>query len=122
MDIIKVHGNQFQLNTKYTSYIMHNEGGALCHTYYGKRLPDIDHGYMSNRGGGGCNFLSNLSKNLPHLDNARLEYPAFGEGGITAPAIEVLNSDGTNFVDLRVTDYIIHNGKPIIEWTTCFLC
>jgi len=115
MEIIKIMENQFQLNTKNTSYIMHNEGGALCHTYYGKRLPDADHSYMSNRGAGGTNFISRLSDNLPSLDNARLEYPGFGEGGITAPAIEVLNSDGTNFVDLRVTDYIIHNGKPQIE-------
>lgn len=44
-----------------------------------------------------------------------LEYPGFGEGGITTPAIEVLNSDGTNFVDLKVIDYFIHNGKPEIE-------
>lgn len=56
-----------------------------------------------------------MSKNLPTLDNALLEYPGFGEVGITAPAIEVLNSDGTNFVDLRVFDYCIHNGKPKID-------
>ena len=58
---------------------------------------------------------SNTSGNLPTLDNALLEYPVFGEGGITAHAIEVLNADGTNFVDLRVFDYCIHNGKPKID-------
>jgi len=115
MEIIKIMENQFQLNTKNTSYIMHNEGGLLCHTYYGKRLPDCDHGYMVPRWVINGGFSSNPSKNLPSLDNALLEYPAFGDGGITAPAIEVLNSDGTNFIDIRVTDFLIHNGKPKIE-------
>jgi len=115
MKIISVNKNQFQLNTLNTSYIMHSENGILCHTYYGKRLPDCDHSYMNKRYIYNCDFQSNISENLPALDNALLEYPAFGDGGITAPAIEVLNSDGTNFVDLRVTDFIIHNGKPEIE-------
>ena len=115
MNIIKVTGNQFQLNTQNTSYIMHNENGMLMHIYYGKRLPDCDHSYMAKRYRLGGDFQSNISENIPTLDNALLEYPAFGDGGITAPAIEVLNSDGTNFVDLRVTDYCIHNGKPEIE-------
>ena len=115
MDIIKTSNNQFQLNTLNTSYVMHNENGILCHTYYGKRLPDYNHGYMANRNRYPGDFRSNISENLPTLDNALLVYPAFGEGGIIAPAIEILNSDGTNFVDLRVIDYVIHNGKPEIE-------
>ena len=115
MNIIKTSNNQFQLNTLNTSYVMHNENGILCHTYYGKRLPDYNHGYMANRNRYPGDFRSNISENLPTLDNALLEYPAFGEGGIIAPAIEILNSDGTNFVDLRVIDYVIHNGKPEIE-------
>lgn len=115
MNIIKVTGNQFQLNTQNTSYVMHNENGMLMHIYYGKRLPDCDHSYMAKRYRLGGDFQSDISENIPTLDNALLEYPAFGDGGITAPAIEVLNSDGTNFVDLRVTDYCIHNGKPEIE-------
>lgn len=115
MNIININNNQFQLNTKNTSYIMHNENGMLCHTYYGKKLPDCDHSYMAKRDRYNGDFQSNISDKLPSLDNALLEYPAFGEGGIVAPAIEVLNSDGTNFVDLRVTDFKVHNGKPQIE-------
>ena len=107
--------NQFQLNTKTTSYVMHNENGVLVHTYYGKRLPDCDHSYMAKRYKYNGDFQSDITADLPTLDNALLEYPAFGEGGITSPAIEVLNADGTNFVDLRVTDFCIHNGKPKIE-------
>ena len=115
MDICIVKGNQFQLNTKNTSYVMHNENGLLCHTYYGKRLPDVDHGYMVKRNAYNSDIQSNISENVPTLDNALLEYPAFGEGGIVSPSIEVLNADGTNFVDLRVVDYIVHNDKPQIE-------
>lgn len=115
MDIIKVFNNQFQLNTNSTSYVMHNENGLLCHTYYGKRLPDCDHSYMTKRYRFGGDFQTEISENIPTLNNALLEYPAFGEGGITAPAIEVLNADGTNFVDLRVTEYCVHNSKPPIE-------
>ena len=115
MNIIEIAGNQFQINTLNTSYVMHNENGMLVHTYYGKRLLDCDHGYMAKRYKYNGNFQSEISENLPTLDNALLEYPAFGEGGINAPAIEVLNADGTNFVDLRVVEYCIHNGKPEIE-------
>ena len=94
---------------------MHNENGVLCHTYYGKRLPDCDHSYMVKRQWYNGDFQSNVSENLLSLDNALLEYPAFGDGGITNPALEVLNADGTNFVDLKVVDYTIHNGKPEIK-------
>ncbi len=122
MDIIYIKDNQFQLNTLNTSYVMHNENGVLCHTYYGKRLPDCDHGYMTKRCRYNCDFQSNISENLPALDNALLEYPAFGDGGITHPALEVLNSDGTNFVDLRVTDYTVHDGKPAIDGLPAAYC
>jgi len=115
MNIIFVSGNQFQLNTKNTSYIMHNENGILVHSYYGKRLPDCDHSYMAKRCRYNGDSQSNISENLPSLDNALLEYPAFGDGGIISPAIEVLNSDGTNFVDLRFIDYCLHKSKPEIE-------
>ena len=115
MNIIKVTGNQFQLNTENTSYVMHNENGLLCHTYYAKRLPDCDHGYMAKRCRYNGDIQSNISENVPTLENALLEYPAFGEGGIVAPAIEVLNDDGTNFADFRIKEYFVHNGKPQIE-------
>lgn len=113
--MINITCNQFQLNTKNTSYVMHNENGMLCHTYYGKRLPDCDHGYMAKRCRYNGDIQSNISENVPTLDNALLEYPAFGEGGIVSPTIEVLNEDGTNFADFRVLEYVIHNGKPEIE-------
>lgn len=113
--IIVVKDNQFQLNTKNTSYVMHNENGLLTHTYYGKRLPVGDHGYMAKRCRYNGDFQSNISDNLPTLDNALLEYPTFGDGGITAPALEVLNADGTNFAEIKVAGYNITNGKPQIE-------
>lgn len=115
MNIISLLNNQFQLNTKNTSYVMHNENGILVHTYYGKKLPDSDHSYMTKRCRYNGDFQSNISDNLPTLDNALLEYPAFGDGGIINPSIEVLNADGTNFVDLRMIEFCIHNGKPVIE-------
>lgn len=115
MNIVNITNNQFQLNTKNTSYIMHNENGLICHSYYGTRLPDCDHSYMAKRCRYNGDFQSNVSENLPALDNALLEYPAFGEGGIVSPAIEVLNADGTNFVNLIVIGYFVHNSKPQIE-------
>ena len=115
MNIIYIENNQFQLNTQNTSYIMHNENGVLCHSYYGKRLPDSDHSYMAKRYIYNGDIQSNISENVPTLENVLLEYPAFGEGGITNPAVEVLNSDGTNFADFRVSDYVIHNSKPQIK-------
>ena len=122
MKIINTINKQFQLNTKNTSYVMHNENGVLCHTYYGKRLPDCDHSYMVKRQWYNGDFQSNVTENLPTFDNALLEYPAFGDGGITNPALEVLNADGTNFVDLRVVDYIVHNGKPEINGLPATYC
>lgn len=122
MNIIKITNNQFQLNTKNASYVMHNENGVLCHTYYGKRLPDCDHSYMVKRQKYNGDFQSDASENVPTLDNALLEYPVFGDGGIVSPALEVLNADGTNFADLRVVDYIVHNGKPEITGLPAAYC
>ena len=113
--MITITKNLYQLNTKNTSYIMSNEGGILTHLYYGNRLPNEDHSYMAKRYRYNGNFQSNISENIPSLDSALLEYPAFGDGGITVPAIEILNADGTNYVDLRIVDCNIHNGKPKIE-------
>ena len=115
MSFIKISENQFQLDTKNTSYVMHSENGMLVHSYYGKHLPQGDHSYMTKRGRHTCDYLSDISENIPALDNAVLEYPAFGDGGITNPAIEVLNSDGSNYVDFRVVDSVIHDGKPKID-------
>ncbi len=122
MKTIDIYKNQFQLNTKNTSYVMHNENGVLCHTYYGKRLPDCDHSYMVKRQWYNGDFQSNVSENVPTLDNALLEYPVFGDGGITNPALEVLNADGTNFADLKVVDYVIHSGKPAIDGLPAAYC
>ncbi len=122
MNIIKITNNQFQLNTKNTSYVMHNENGVLCHTYYGKRLPDCDHGYMVKRQWYNGDFQSNVSENVLSLDNALLEYPVFGDGGITSPALEVLNADGTNFAELKIIDFIVQNGKPVIEGLPAAYC
>ena len=122
MNIIKITNNQFQLNTKNASYVMHNENGVLCHTYYGKRLTDCDHSYMVKRQKYNGDFQSDASENVPTLDNALLEYPVFGDGGIVSPALEVLNADGTNFADLRVVDYIVHNGKPEINGLPAAYC
>ena len=60
-EVIFISGNQFQLNTKNTSYVMHNENGILTHTYYGKSLPVADHGYMAKRCRYNGDFQSNVS-------------------------------------------------------------
>jgi len=115
MDIIKIFGNQIQIDTQNSTYLMHNENGVLCHLYYGKKLPDCDHTYFAKRYAYNSDIQSYIGENVPTLENALLEYPVFGEGGIVSPATEILNSDGSNFADLRIKDYVIHNGKPKID-------
>ncbi|MDL2287706.1 alpha-galactosidase, partial [Eubacteriales bacterium OttesenSCG-928-G02] len=50
----------------------------------------------------------------PILDDIPQEYSAFGRGDLRNPALEVINSDGTNIADLQYKSYKIIKGKPSI--------
>lgn len=110
---IKVNGTQFQLDTANTSYVMQVCEGYLIHTYWGQKLDDGDHGYMHREFGRAafCSHLENCRGLI--LDDVQLEYPCFGRGDLRSPAIEVINTDGTDIVDLKYDSYQILSEKPM---------
>lgn len=105
---------QFQLNTKSSSYIMQVREGFLTHLYWGSRLADGDHSYFFREQGRAA--FSPRMENCKGfiLDDIPLEYPCWGRGDMRTPALEIENADGSDIVDLRYMDYSVHGGKPKI--------
>lgn len=103
----------FSLATKHTSYQFRvAEFGFLEHLYYGRKVSDslaflpvrIRHGYEAN----------------PHeaekdrtvcLDVIQQEYPGFGVSDFKVHALSILNTDGSNCVDLRYKSHSARKGK-----------
>lgn len=105
---------QFQLNTRSSSYVMQVRDGFLLHLYWGGRLEDGDHSYFFREQGRAA--FSPRMENCKGfiLDDVPLEYPCWGRGDLRSPALEIVNPDGSNIVDLRYEGYRIIPGKPRI--------
>lgn len=104
---------QLALHTANTSYIMQVREGFLLHLYWGRKTLG-DSGYMFRTQGRAA-----FSPCMEHcegfiLDDVPLEYPCWGRGDMRTPALEVINPDGSDIIDLRVKKYDVIEGKPSI--------
>ena len=105
---------QFQLNAGSSSYVMNVFGGYLMHLYWGNTLPEGDHSYMA--GMFGRSSFEACEEGAWYSPNTiRQEFPCTGGAGVRKTAIEVINADGSDIVDLRYDSYRLHAGKPRIE-------
>ncbi len=110
---ITIKEKQFQIDTANSSYVMQVCEGYLVHTYWGKKLDTGDHSYM-HREYGRAAFCSHLEKcEGLILDDVQLEYPGFGRGDLRSPAVEVINTDGSDIIDLQYDSYRILTEKPM---------
>ena len=114
------HAMQFQVDTAHTSYVMRVKEGFLEHVYWGERLDVCDHSYM-RREIGRASFSPRLEGcRGPILDDLPLEYPCFGRGDLRSPALEVINSDGSDIADLRYVSHKVIEGKPALKGLPAF--
>lgn len=104
---------QLQLDTKNSSYVMRVKDSYLQHVYYGAKLNKADHSYMrweQGRAAFSCHMEDCV---FPILDDLPLEYPCFGRGDLRNPALEIINPDGSDIVDLHYKSHRVVPGKPM---------
>lgn len=107
----------FHLHNDQISYLLAIEdGGTLCHLYFGKsikeyhgelRYPRLDRGFSGNLPG---SLDRTFSK-----DSLPQEYSSAGEMDFRTPATIVRQPDGSNAVFLIYEKYQIIQGKPDLE-------
>lgn len=106
---------QFQLDSKSFSYVMQVKDGYLLHLYWGEKLDNRDHSYMFWEQGRAA--FSPRQENCGGfiLDDIPLEYPCWGRGDMRTPALEIINPDGSNIIDLHYENYEITDNKPTLK-------
>lgn len=107
----------FHLHNDQISYLLAVEdGGTLCHLYFGKkvnnyhgelRYPRVDRGFSGNLPG-------SLDRTFSR-DSLPKEYSTAGEMDYHTPAAVVRQKDGSNTLFLTYKDYKIEDGKPDLE-------
>ena len=107
----------FHLHNSKISYLLSVEdGGTLCHLYFGKRVNDY-HGQLRyprvDRGFSG-NLPGSLERRFSR-DTLPKEYSTAGEMDYHTPAAIVRQKDGSNALFLTYKDYQIVDGKPDLK-------
>lgn len=107
----------FHLHNRNISYIFSvEEGGTLCHLYFGKRVqkyhgelkyPRVDRGFSGNLPG-------SLDRTFSR-DTLPKEYSGAGEMDYHTPATIVRQENGSNALMLKYKNYKIEDGKPKLE-------
>ncbi len=107
----------FCLDTNHTSYQFRiAEFGFLEHLYYGCRIQDpVDYLPVRIRHGFEANPYEAEKDRTISLDVIEQEYPGFGVSDFRTHAVSIINSDGSNCVDLRYQSHQIHEGKYSIQ-------
>ena len=107
----------FHLYNEEISYIMQVlPSGHLGQLYFGKRVHDReDFSYLLEslpRPMASCVFEGNKAFSLEHI---KQEYPSYGTGDYRAPAVEVLQEDGSRISDFIYKEHRVRKGKPSLE-------
>lgn len=107
----------FHLHNGNISYIFSvEEGGTLCHLYFGRRVqkyhgelkyPRVDRGFSGNLPG-------SLDRTFSR-DTLPKEYSGAGEMDYHTPATIVRQENGSNALMLKYKNYKIEDGKPKLE-------
>lgn len=103
----------FCLDTDHTSYQFRvAEFGFLEHLYYGKKINGTtEHLPVRIRHGFECNPHEAEKDRTICLDVIGQEYPGFGVSDFRVPALSIINTDGSDCVDLRYQSHKIYEGK-----------
>ncbi len=86
--------------------------GYVCHTYFGKSVPDEDLTYLLRLDENPFVPSKNNRDRACFLDASKFEYPCFGIGDYRECAFRILDENGFSATDLRYKSHKIYNGKP----------
>lgn len=103
----------FTLHTKNTAYqMMVDQYGYLLHLYYGAANSGLmDYALVySDRGFSGNPYVAGNDRTYS-LDTLPQEYPVLGTGDYRNYALNIENSDGSQYCNLQFSHYKIEKGK-----------
>lgn len=102
----------FRLDTPGSTYLMNivDETGFLCHTYYGRRIPDDDMRYLL-RVGKDPRFRTSGNQ-TGFLDELPVEYPSGGLGDFRESCLRLETEEGFCVSGLTYLSHKIYGGKP----------
>ena len=105
----------FRMDTPGSTYLISivDEEGFLCHTYYGRRIPDDNMQYLLR-----INPISIPFRDSGHqtnlLDELPVEYPGHGLGDFRESCLAVRTEEGRRACGLTYLSHKIYGGKPAL--------
>ena len=105
----------FRLDTPGSTYLISivDEEGFLCHTYYGKRIPDDNMGYLLRLPAGGVDFRNN-GRQADLMGRLPVEYPGHGLGDFRESCLQAETPEGYRSCGLTYLSHKIYSGKPAL--------
>ena len=104
----------FKLDTEKTSYIiaLADKERFIGHAYYGKKISDTDLTYLLRTGENPFVPSKNNRDRSSFFDTFPMEFPGCNTGDYRESAIEVIDAQGHNAVELIYKEHRIMRGKP----------
>ena len=104
----------FKLDTEKTSYIiaLADKERFIGHAYYGKKISDTDVTYLLRTGENPFVPSINNRDRSSFFDTFPMEFPGCNTGDYRESAIEVIDAQGHNAVELIYKGHRIMRGKP----------
>ena len=105
----------FRLDTPGSTYLISivDEEGFLCHTYYGRRIPDDNMGYLLRLPAGGVDFWNN-GRQADLMGCLPVEYPGHGLGDFRESCLQAETPEGYRSCGLTYLSHKIYSGKPAL--------
>jgi alpha-galactosidase len=105
----------FRLDTPGSTYLISivDEEGFLCHTYYGRRIPDDNMGYLLRLPAGGMDFRNN-GRQADLMGCLPVEYPGHGLGDFRESCLQAETPEGYRSCGLTYLSHKIYSGKPAL--------
>lgn len=106
----------FKLDTPCTSYVMSvADGKYLGHVYYGRKIYDMDIGYLLRTGEPPFVPSVNQREKVSFLDSFPMEYSFGGTGDFRESCLDIRTKDGKEGLELIYETYRIIHGKPSLK-------
>lgn len=105
-----------------TSYIIKIVEGYVCHSYFGRAIPDNSVDYLLRLTENPYTPSVNNRDKAVFMDSAPFEYPCFGVGDYRESAFKILDVNGMSSCSLIYKSHRIFDGKPKLEGLPAAFC
>lgn len=113
----------FHLRTgNIASYIIKIVEGYVCHSYFGRMIPDTASDYLLRLTENPFTPSVNNRDKAVFMDSAPFEYPSFGVGDYRESAFKIMDKNGMSACSLLYKAHRIYNGKPALKGLPAAFC